>query len=66
MSDKKRGNEDHSGQGDDDSLPEGWVKRHSKSKDRPYFYNTKTGESVWEKPQGILKLAVDDAFPLFL
>mmetsp|Transcript_16915 Transcript_16915/g.23537 ORF Transcript_16915/g.23537 Transcript_16915/m.23537 type:complete len:199 (-) Transcript_16915:2926-3522(-) len=27
-----------------------WIKRFSKSKNRPYYYNTKTKESVWDKP----------------
>eukprot|EP01114_Cavostelium_apophysatum_P020441 TRINITY_DN684_c0_g1_i1.p1 TRINITY_DN684_c0_g1~~TRINITY_DN684_c0_g1_i1.p1 ORF type:complete len:162 (-),score=5.15 TRINITY_DN684_c0_g1_i1:74-559(-) len=35
---------------DGSPLPSGWVKRHSQSKNRPYFHNTATGESVWEKP----------------
>jgi len=34
----------------DEILPEGWVKRHSKSKNRPFFFNTKNGESLWERP----------------
>lgn len=32
-------------------LPEGWVERQSNSRPgRSYFYNTVTGESVWERP----------------
>jgi len=33
-----------------EDLPPGWISRVSKSKNRVYYYNTKTGESVWEKP----------------
>lgn len=32
-------------------LPEGWVERKSNSHPgRVYYYNTHTGESIWEKP----------------
>ncbi len=32
-------------------LPEGWIERKSSSRPgRVYFYNTNTGESVWERP----------------
>lgn len=34
----------------DDDLPSGWVKRVSKSTGQDYFYNSRTGQSVWEKP----------------
>jgi len=35
----------------DQTLPPDWVERHSKSKNRPYYFNPTTGESVWEKPE---------------
>jgi len=32
-------------------LPEGWIKKESKSHPgRPYYFNTVTGASQWEKP----------------
>jgi len=40
----------NSSEENDEPLPEGWVKRLSKSKNRPYYYNTKTRESLWERP----------------
>ncbi|EEB07466.1 peptidyl-prolyl cis-trans isomerase Pin1 [Schizosaccharomyces japonicus yFS275] len=33
-------------------LPEFWVVKLSRSRNRPYYYNTKTAESLWEPPQG--------------
>eukprot|EP01102_Stenamoeba_stenopodia_P004605 TRINITY_DN1490_c0_g1_i2.p1 TRINITY_DN1490_c0_g1~~TRINITY_DN1490_c0_g1_i2.p1 ORF type:complete len:156 (+),score=31.20 TRINITY_DN1490_c0_g1_i2:41-508(+) len=33
-------------------LPPGWVMKQSRSQNRPYYFNTATGESVWEKPRG--------------
>jgi len=35
-----------------DSLPPNWVQKHSSSRNRTYFFNTVTGESVWERPTG--------------
>ena len=32
------------------SLPADWELRHSSSRNRPYYYNRKTGESRWEEP----------------
>lgn len=32
------------------SLPEGWVKKVSKSTGKEYYYNTSTNESQWEIP----------------
>ena len=32
---------------------EGWEVRHSKSRARPYFYNSMTSTSVWDKPDGL-------------
>jgi len=31
-------------------LPPGWEQKLSKSKNRMYYFNAATGESVWEKP----------------
>ena len=31
-------------------LPPGWVERVSQSKGLPYYFNSSTGESVWERP----------------
>lgn len=36
-----------------EELPEGWIKKYSKSKNRPYYYNINTKESVWEKPMSL-------------
>lgn len=33
-------------------LPQGWTARHSRSRDRTYFYNEATKESVWDAPEG--------------
>lgn len=33
-----------------DGLPEGWSKQFSKSKQRSYYFNARTGETSWEKP----------------
>ncbi len=32
------------------SLPAGWVVKESKTHGKPYYFNTATGESVWEPP----------------
>ncbi|KXN71440.1 peptidyl-prolyl cis-trans isomerase NIMA-interacting 1-like protein [Conidiobolus coronatus NRRL 28638] len=32
-------------------LPPGWEQRHSQSHNKPYYFNSRTGESVWEKPR---------------
>jgi len=35
-------------------LPEGWVRKESKSHPgRPYYFNTTTGDSKWEKPTAV-------------
>ena len=34
----------------DPALPPGWVERVSTSKGIPYFFNSSTGESVWQRP----------------
>mmetsp|Transcript_8087 Transcript_8087/g.20704 ORF Transcript_8087/g.20704 Transcript_8087/m.20704 type:complete len:179 (-) Transcript_8087:233-769(-) len=31
-------------------LPEGWEERMSKSRGKPYYFNTITKESIWERP----------------
>jgi len=42
------------GQKDEEALPGNWVMRYSKSKNgRVYYYNTKTQQSVWEKPSSL-------------
>mmetsp|Transcript_3955 Transcript_3955/g.5158 ORF Transcript_3955/g.5158 Transcript_3955/m.5158 type:complete len:152 (+) Transcript_3955:46-501(+) len=33
-----------------EDLPEGWITNVSKKTGKTYYYNTKTGESQWEKP----------------
>lgn len=39
----------------DADLPEGWMMCHSKSlKGKVYYFNTLTGESLWEHPEAIL------------
>jgi peptidyl-prolyl cis-trans isomerase NIMA-interacting 1 len=32
-------------------LPADWELRHSTSRNKPYFYNKRTGESRWEPPE---------------
>ena len=40
---------------EDTDLPEGWILCHSKSiKGKVYYFNTLTGESLWEHPEAIL------------
>ncbi|PRP79829.1 protein (peptidyl-prolyl cis/trans isomerase) NIMA-interacting 1-like [Planoprotostelium fungivorum] len=34
-----------------DDLPPGWVKRHSKSKNRSYYFNTENNTSSWDRPR---------------
>lgn len=34
-------------------LPPNWEVRQSKSRKRPYFFNTETQESRWEAPEGV-------------
>ena len=34
----------------DKALPPNWEAKYSKSKDRVYYFNTKTKQSVWERP----------------
>ena len=42
-------------EGEDPTLPEGWIKCFSKSlKGKIYYFNTLTGESLWEHPEAIL------------
>lgn len=36
--------------GEEQSLPEGWTKCFSKRENRDYWFNEKTGASVWEDP----------------
>lgn len=31
-------------------LPPGWEVKHSKSRDRDYYFNTATGQSQWDPP----------------
>ena len=33
-----------------DSLPKGWELRHSRSSDKPFYFNIYTKSSQWEKP----------------
>lgn len=33
-----------------DSLPQGWELRHSRSSDKPFYFNIYTKSSQWEKP----------------
>lgn len=35
----------------DDSLPDGWVQKVSRSTGRTFYYNSSTGESQWNKPE---------------
>ena len=43
-----------SSEGDED-LPEGWMRCFSKSmKGKIYYFNTLTGESLWEHPEAFL------------
>lgn len=30
-----------------------WEERWSKSRNRPFYFNLQTGESVWDKPEGL-------------
>lgn len=34
----------------EEPLPPGWIVRKSKTHKREYFFNTRTGESLWERP----------------
>ncbi|KAI6656840.1 Peptidyl-prolyl cis-trans isomerase NIMA-interacting 1-like [Oopsacas minuta] len=34
-----------------EDLPPGWVVKTSRSNDKPYYYNTNTKESRWERPK---------------
>ncbi|XP_078612308.1 peptidyl-prolyl cis-trans isomerase NIMA-interacting 1-like [Branchiostoma floridae x Branchiostoma japonicum] len=36
--------------GDQEDLPDGWVKKVSNSQGRAYYFNVHTKESQWEKP----------------
>jgi len=38
--------------GGGDSLPPGWKEMTDNNTGRPYYVNTQTGESVWERPTG--------------
>jgi len=48
-------------------LPENWTVRFSKSKNLPYYFNTKTTESQWEPPRDAdsekLKVYMSEKFP---
>lgn len=46
------GNESVASAGPETGLPENWEVRHSQSHDLPYYYNSKSGESSWEPPEG--------------
>jgi len=35
-----------------DNLPPGWNKKVSRTNNKDYYYNTTTGESQWEPPEG--------------
>lgn len=35
---------------DEDEKPAVWVKRHDKAKNQDYYFNSETGQAVWEKP----------------
>lgn len=36
---------------DTEELPQGWVKKISRTNGQPYYYNQTTGESKWELPK---------------
>ena len=37
---------------DEYEIADGWEEKFSKSKQKAYYYNTSTGETLWEKPRG--------------
>eukprot|EP01041_Mallomonas_annulata_P009658 gene9658-20085_t len=37
--------------GDEEALPPGWVKQYSRQHQRPYWFNSTTGISVWTAPK---------------
>lgn len=34
-----------------DNLPEGWIKKVSRTNNKEYYYNQSTGQSQWEPPE---------------
>ena len=54
----------------DDDVPAGWISKVSSKTGRPYYYNTKTRKSQWEKPtepgESRARLCVSGALVLVL
>lgn len=41
-------------------LPKYWIRRDSKSRSRPYYFNTHTGQSVWNIEQALKSESINE------